>query len=135
MGPGVAGGKDGDDGAVNAAVATYPKTDSYQGGKVRSTGIHLGGFSALGEVMTLLLTLVGEEIPTTTKTQPGPLTLTLTLQRRPQWRVPPVSRRRALPLQYPEKGEKKLVEIEGYFENLEVYCGMAFDRKEDVTPP
>ena len=36
--------------------------------------------------------------------------------------------------QYPAKGEKKLGEIEGYFENLEVYCGMAFDRKEDVTP-
>ena len=59
LGPGVAGGKDGDDGAVNAAVATYPNTDSYQGGQVRSTGIHLGGFSASGDVMTLLLTLVG----------------------------------------------------------------------------
>ena len=58
LGPGVAGGGDGD-GAVTAAVATYPNTDSYQGGEVRSTGIHLGGFSALGDVMTLLLKLVG----------------------------------------------------------------------------
>ena len=32
------------------------------------------------------------------------------------------------------EGGENLGEIEGYFENLEVYCGMAFDRKEDVTP-
>ena len=36
--------------------------------------------------------------------------------------------------QYPAKGEKNFGEIEGYFENIEVYCGMEFDRKEDFTP-
>ena len=29
---------------------------------------------------------------------------------------------------------KNIGEIEGCFDNREVYCGMAFDRTEDVTP-
>ena len=36
--------------------------------------------------------------------------------------------------EYPEKGVKNIGEIEGCFEHLKVYCGMVFDRMEDVSP-
>ena len=36
--------------------------------------------------------------------------------------------------EYPGKGEKKIGEIGGFFDNLEVYFGLAFDRTGDVSP-
>ena len=36
--------------------------------------------------------------------------------------------------EYPAKGVKHIGGIEGYFDDLEVYCGMAFDRTKDVEP-
>ena len=35
---------------------------------------------------------------------------------------------------YPVKGVKNIVGEGGYFGNLDMYCGMAFDKKEDVAP-
>ena len=36
--------------------------------------------------------------------------------------------------QYPSRGVEHIGGVRGYFEDLEIYCGMGFDRKEDVSP-
>ena len=35
---------------------------------------------------------------------------------------------------YPSDGVENLGAREGYFENLDMYCALAFDRKSDVSP-
>ena len=35
---------------------------------------------------------------------------------------------------YPARGVENIGAVRGYFEDIEVYCGMGFDREEDVSP-
>ena len=36
--------------------------------------------------------------------------------------------------EYPAEGVENIGEMGGYFDNLEMYCGMAFNRQGDVSP-
>ena len=35
---------------------------------------------------------------------------------------------------YPARGVENIGGVQGYFEDVEIYCGMGFDREEDVSP-